>query len=621
MCGIAGIVGTETPQQAMIEAMTQALAHRGPDAQGCTVKPHVGLGHRRLSIIDLSDAAHQPMSDPTGRYTIVYNGEVYNFASVKALLGDYAYQSNSDTDVILAAYIKWGPACLQHFNGMFAFAIWDAVENRLFIARDRLGIKPLYYYQVGARVLFASEVRSLLVSGCVPKRLNRQALPTYLQYYSVNAPATLIEGVQQLPAGYYGIWDNGQFQLERYWHPAKAAPNLAEASYDTVRKGVRDRLQAAIARRLVSDVPLGAFLSGGIDSSAVVALMASVSDQPVHTFSIIFKEKQYDESQWSQLIAQTYQTEHHPIQLNPDDFLAELPAALAAMDHPSGDGLNSYVVSQATRKEGFTVALSGLGGDELFAGYPVFKQMDKLASLKAFYALPQGLRRLGSQAIGTVYRNHKTARLKELLSLPQNRFRQLYPIFRKIYHDYEIPSLLAQSNGQLDVWQGLFSDADLDQIEQLPLFSQVSVGEIFTYTQNVLLRDTDQMSMAHALEVRVPFFDHELVEYAWGIPDKHKFPTYAKKLLVEAMGELLPSEIVHRPKMGFVFPWEVWMRGPLQSFCDQHMHRLACRGLFKGEEIHRIWQGFLAGDKHILWIKVWLLVVLEDWMHRHDIEG
>ncbi|RMG62687.1 MAG: asparagine synthase, partial [Bacteroidetes bacterium] len=338
-------------------------------------------------------------------------------------------------------------------------------------------------------------------------------------------------------------------------------------------------------------------------------------------FSIVFDEPEFDESHWSGMLAQTYRTEHHPMKLRPQDFLEGLPAALAAMDHPSGDGLNSYVVSQATKQAGFTVALSGLGGDELFAGYPVFERYARLKGMKGFYGLPQGLRALGGTLAGQVYRNHKTARLQELMQLEDNRFAALYPVFRKIFPDTAIARLLGEVSPAQALMETLFSPEEQARADQLPAFSQVTLGEIHTYTQNVLLRDTDQMSMAHALEVRVPFFDHTLVEYALGIPDTHKTPTYPKKLLVDAMGDLLPHELVHRPKMGFVFPWDTWMRGELRDFCAQNMARLNQRGVFQAGEIDRLWTRYLARDKTVTWMQVWMLVVLENWMSQVGIDG
>jgi asparagine synthase (glutamine-hydrolysing) len=419
-----------------------------------------------------------------------------------------------------------------------------------------------------------------------------------------------------LPPGHCGFWQNGTFFHRSYWSLAKASQESPDQPYEETCREVRELLGQAVERRMISDVALGAFLSGGIDSSAIVALMAQSSTQKVNTFSVVFDEKAYDESKYANMIARKYATEHHPIKLKPEDFLKDLPEALASLDHPSGDGLNSYVVSKVTRQKGFTVALSGLGGDELFAGYPVFKRYEKLKQLPFFYGFPHTMRSALGKTIATVYQNHKTERLRELISLPNRNFDELYPIFRKRFDDDEILALVGDPVSPARQLRALFTAEELTAINQLPFFSQVSVGEIQTYTQNVLLRDTDQMSMASSLEVRVPFFDHELVSYTLGIPDKHKNPVYPKKLLVDALGELLPKEIVHRPKMGFMFPWEQWIRQDLKDFCAKKIATLAERNIFNSDALHSLWDRFLKKDPRVTWIKVWMLVALEDWLER-----
>ena len=352
--------------------MTDAIAHRGPNAEGHYVDESVALGHRRLSIIDLSPEANQPFFDSTGRYAMVFNGEVYNFMDIRHQLADYPFRTNCDTEVVLAAYIRWGEACLSRFYGMFAFAVWDKQEQRLFVVRDRLGIKPLYFYQDEKKFLFASEIRPLLASGLVAKKLDQEGLYDYFNYQTVHAPRTIVEGVFQLNPGEYAILKNGTFTKKTYWKLAPDQPDIVEGSYGEVKKQVRRLMLESVERRLVSDVPLGAFLSGGIDSTAVVALMAEVADQAVDTFSVVFEEPQFDESEYSELVARRFNTRHHPMLLKPQDFLNALPNALMAMDSPSGDAINTYVVSKVTKEAGVTVALSGLGGDELFAGYPLF---------------------------------------------------------------------------------------------------------------------------------------------------------------------------------------------------------------------------------------------------------
>ena len=353
--------------------MTDRLSHRGPDAEGFFLSDQAALGHRRLSIIDLSDTANQPIFDASGRYAIILNGEIYNYRDVKAaVLPDYPYKTKGDAEAVLAAYLRYGAKCLDMLNGMFAFAIWDDELKEMFVARDRLGVKPLYYSHTDSGALvFASEIRAILATDLVPRRLNQAALHEYLQYQSVYSPRTIVENIHQLSAGTYGILRNGDFSITPYWQIDKTQADIS-SDRNAIVRDIGALFRQSIERRMVSDVPVGAFLSGGIDSSAVVAMMAEVSDQPVNTFSVVFDEKLFDESRYSSLIAKKFRTHHTRIDLRADDFLAELPNTLKAVDSPSGDGLNTYVVSKVTRQSGIKVALSGLGGDELFAGYHYF---------------------------------------------------------------------------------------------------------------------------------------------------------------------------------------------------------------------------------------------------------
>lgn len=615
MCGIAGIAwqGHFDEKQSAIRRMTDAIAHRGPNSDGHFVSENVALGHRRLSIIDLSPEANQPFWDSTGRYVIVFNGEVYNFQEVRNKLDGYHFRTQCDTEVVLAAYITWGAGCLAHFAGMFAFAVWDTQENKLFLVRDRMGIKPLYYHLEGGRLVFASEVRAILASGLVPKKINREKLYTYLTYQTVHAPYSIVEGVQQLNPGEYAVLQGGVFTKEKYWHLEGNGPVDAGqyADYETVKKNVRRLLTQAVERRLVSDVPLGAFLSGGIDSSAIVALMAEVSGRAVDTFSVVFDEKQYDESEYSALVAKLYNTNHHPILLKPTDFLDALPQALKAMDMPSGDGVNTYVVSKVTKAAGVTVALSGLGGDELFAGYSIFNNFMQLQR-SPLWKVPRPVRSVGARVAGLFLKSHQRARVVEIASAQGPNIEEVYPAFRKLLTAND----LGLSNGKSRdaVRELLASNANL---KKLPLLSQVSVADISTYTQNVLLRDTDQMSMAHALEVRVPFFDHHLVEYVVQVPDQWKNPEYAKKLLVESLHPLVPNEVVFRQKKGFELPWKVWMKTDLRSFCEEKLARFNGRGLVSPDLLTQLWSAFSTGKNDNLWSRIWIFVVLEDWLERN----
>ncbi len=617
MCGIAGIYHLDRPrdERAAVARMTNALAHRGPDAEGCVHAGRATLGHRRLSIIDLSEAANQPFEDASGRYVLVFNGEVYNFREVRAQLKGYPFRTQSDTEVVIAAFAEWGPACLERFNGMFALAVYDRAEESLFLARDRLGIKPLYYARFDGGVLFASELRAVLCAGKLRPRLDERAVVDYLCYQTVHAPATIIEGVQQLEAGSYLVVKDGELHRSTWWSPLVSESLNGHHTYEEVKQQVRERLLRSVERRLVSDVPIGAFLSGGIDSSAVVALMAQVSERKVDTFSIVFEEAAFDESPYSRLIAERYDTRHHPLLLKPDAFLEDLPAALEAMDAPSGDGVNTYTVSKVTKAQGITVALSGLGGDELFAGYPYFLQFLKFNNLGWLWKLPVGLRKGLGALLHTLRPGHRQEKLRAILGAPTPGIEHVYPALRKVLSPRDLGRLSPRLPVECDAVQSnLEAEGGL---HCMPLLSQFSVADLRHYTLNVLLRDTDQMSMAHALEVRVPFFDHELVEYVLRIPDRWKYPTFSKKLLVEALDPLLPPEIVFRHKMGFFLPWAVWMKNELRPFCEQRLQAFARRLGSAPQYLDAMWQTFLRGRDDRLWSRLWVMVVLEDWLQRN----
>ena len=445
----------------------------------------------------------------------------------------------------------------------------------------------------------------------------------YLRYATVHAPATLVQGVRMLMPGHYLRVKNGECSEKRYWHlVANAKKEVEQLPMGTVQREVRERLGRAVERRLVSDVPFGAFLSGGIDSSAVVGLMAQSSTAPVHTFSVVFDEEKFSEERYAKLVAKKFNTEHTTIRLQPDEMLRLLPDALEAMDHPSVDGPNTFVVSKVTKEAGITMALSGLGGDEIFAGYEVFARTLALLKKNWITILPRSLR----AAAGTAYKNTKrtaaATKAAELMKARSFAIEDTYPLSRLTFTNSELRSFTRMDQLPLNSVQHIISDLLHEQDgSSLPLLSQVSISELSTYLQNVLLRDTDQMSMAHALEVRVPFLDHELVEFVLGVNDQQKFPHTPKQLLVESLGDLLPREIVDRPKMGFTLPWEHWMKTALRSFCEARLTALGKRSEFNEQGVQALWQRFLGGDKRITWSRVWYLVVLADWIERNGIEG
>ncbi len=628
MCGIAGIYGlqgTDSPE-AIVGRMNDALAHRGPGAAGIWKGSNVVLGHRRLRIIDLSEAADQPFSTADGECTIVFNGEIYNYRELRSELergeSPYSFRTNSDTEVLLAAYMRWGSDMLHRLHGMFAFAIMDERRQELFLARDRMGIKPLYVFQNDHHIVFASEVRALLASGLVPRVVDRDALVDHMRYQTVHAPRTLVKEVHMLEAGHCMRITDQEVHAWRWYDLVGAVRDDVEREpLDRAQKQVHERLSRAVERRLVADVPFGAFLSGGIDSSAVVGLMAQASEGPVHTFAVVFDEEEFSEERYARIVARKFNTEHTTIRLRPTDMLRMLPDALAAMDHPSADGPNTYVVSKVTKEAGITMALSGLGGDEVFAGYPVFTRTLALWQKRWITQFPQWMRGTAAMALSRTRPSITSTKMGEMLRLGSFSVDDTFPISRLTFTDRELVGLMDRGTLPPNAVQAIMTRLiRQDGGHRLPFLSQVSVGELSTYLQNVLLRDTDQMSMAHALEVRVPFLDHELVEYVLGVGDRLKYPHSPKKLLVDALGDLLPREIVDRPKMGFTMPWEIWMRGELRSFCEDRIHRLDAREAFRTGAIRGLWQRFLTSDPRVNWSRLWSLVVLEDWLERHGME-
>ncbi|MCU4158063.1 asparagine synthase (glutamine-hydrolyzing) [Carboxylicivirga sp. A043] len=610
MCGINGIISNITDKQERLSRMNAAMQHRGPDDEGTYIDEVVALGHRRLMIIDLSPAGHQPMTTPDGRYTMVFNGEVYNYLEIKKEL-DYPFKSTTDSEVILAAWQQWGVDCVNRFNGMFAIAIWDHHEKQLTLVRDRLGIKPVYWHYTNGQLVFSSEVRSLLASGIPAKEIDTDSLVDYLRYQTVQAPATILKNVFMLKAGNILTFKPGeQPVLKEYWRP-KVNP-VRDLSYEQAKGDVRKLFFQSVERRLVADVPFGAFLSGGIDSSAIVGAMARVSNAPIKTFNISFAEEEFSEAKYARHIAQLNGTDHTEIKLSPNDFLNYLPEALKGMDHPSGDGPNTWLVSKVTKEAGVTMALSGLGGDELFAGYPIFKRMQALHGKQWFWKMPYTLRKGMGELLSKVKPGVASSKLKALLAMPDYQFAKVFSVSRQALLDEQLGGILNREVLPEHHPANYLQDLIVNKPQHV--LSNVSIGELTTYMQNILLRDSDQMSMAHALEVRVPFLDHELVEYLLALPDSFKYPASPKKLLVESMPDLLPDYIVNRPKMGFTFPWRHWLKNELHGFADERLYSLSQRDFFNETAVHGLWQQFKNDDPTVTFSRIWPLVVLEEWL-------
>jgi len=632
MCGIFGIVARNAPiPEGVLEQGTQSLAHRGPDDSGTillrdseTVPTEIGLGNRRLAILDLSPLAHQPMHDAETGNWIVYNGEIYNFRDVRRELeqAGAVFVSHSDTEVLLKAYARWGEQCQAKFRGMFAFAIWDARRHRLFLARDPMGIKPLYYAHTGSYFLFASEVRTLLGTGLVPRNIDPAGLINCLTFGSAYDPLTLIEGVRALPAGHTLTWEGGSLRQSPYWDLAGAGTNPQEPALDEKKAAeqLQPILEEAVRLQLVSDVPVGVFLSGGIDSSALVSILSRGGVTP-STFSIVFREAEFSEAEHSRAVAAKFRTDHHEINVSERDALAAIPEALRAMDLPTMDGVNTYFVSREARRAGVKVALSGLGGDEIFAGYSSFRTVPRMERFAQFWNHVPGLLRSPlASAFATL--SAASDQNRKLVSLARGNGRILHPYFltRMLFTPGQRDLLLRHADSAV-AETAVGSQLDLLR-QSLPLdpINRVSYLESRCYMLNTLLRDTDSMSMSQGLEVRVPLIDHQLARTVLALPGQWKVDATPKKLLVGALAGSLPDEIVHRPKRGFTLPFEHWMRQELRGQIEpvlsaQRIHDGPLGGLLDGSQVQQVWKDFLGGT--VSWSRPWFLYVLQSWCELH----
>lgn len=623
MCGISGIYGLKNTanREQLVSSMNEKMVHRGPDHLAIYSDDDLTLGHRRLSIIDTNEGAHQPMQSYDGRYILVFNGEIYNYLELKQQISDYQFKTNSDTEVLLAAYIKWGKQFLAKLNGMFALAIWDTKEKTLFIARDRVGIKPLYFTNNNDVLAFCSEIAPLIDLPFVSKKINQESLIDYMRYFTVHAPHTLLKDVSVLMPGTYMFVSNNETIIEKYWD---VRTNFSKVGYNLplneTQQNTRDLLSDSVKNRLVSDVPFGAFLSGGIDSSLIVGLMSEHSSN-VNTFNVSFQEEEFSEAKYARIIAEKFATNHTEIKLTPEHLLEIIPDALQAQDFPSLDGFNTYLVSKATKDAGVTMALSGLGGDELFAGYDVFKRLLKIKDNFWISSFPSALRMLPTTALKLLKPSVSSDKIHESFKQDFLELEYLYPITRQVFLDKSVQKITKFSLTENRVMKQLKDDLSFGTIGyDLPYLSKISYAEINTYLQNVLLRDADVMSMAHSLEIRVPFLDHKLMEFVYGVMDDQKYPHTPKKLLVDSFSDLLPSEVVDRPKMGFVFPWEKWLKNELKEMVESHLTSLSKRTFINSKEIDQLYSKFIKGDKRVTWSRIWGLVVLESWLQKHQID-
>jgi asparagine synthase (glutamine-hydrolysing) len=645
MCGICGAIGFESNEAAelAVRRMLTAIVHRGPDGEGFLNAASVVAGSRRLSIIDLSGGG-QPIWNETGTLAVFFNGEIYNFRELRESLKarGHVFRTNSDTEVIVHAYEEWGGTCPAKLRGMFAFAIVEMPQGRggraagVFLARDPLGIKPLYYTHSKAGFLFSSEVRSLLASGHVSPQLAVQAIPAFLLFGSVCEPMTMVENVFSLPPG-RSMMIRLDRQVEvaapkQYWDFAgqrrknSAAQTFSQDASSAGRaahaREVRSLLEDAVRCHLIADVPVGVFLSSGIDSTALAALSTRIQGG-IHTFTVAFPDIQYSEAEIARATAKRLGTVHQELSLSGSDMAGRLDEAIAAFDQPSMDGINSYFVSWAARQTGLKVALSGLGSDELFGGYTSFRATTQVAHIaKMARFMPRMLRAFGANAMkrSKAYRGSRDAFRKASAAwLDPEALPHPYFFTRALFTPQTVSGQVHESLDSLSTvpWSQWLSEAT-HEAGSMDSFSQVSWLELRSYLANTLLRDTDAMSMRHSLEVRVPFLDRPLVENILNLPEAIKNdPARPKALLIEAMGDLLPKEIVTQKKRTFTFPWENWLRGQLGERVASGLADWspALQSRLDGRFAQSVFRDFRHGRTS--WSRPWSLFVLNEWVKKN----
>ena len=633
MCGILGFLthkAVDIPDLEVLRGMRDTLIHRGPDDSGEFIRPlndggpFVFFGHRRLSIIDLT-GGHQPLSNENGKIWVTFNGEIYNFQELKNQLEAFGhqFQTNSDTEVIAHAYEEYGENCLRHFNGMFAIGIWDDLRKKLLLARDRLGKKPLYYSLMNDTFLFASELKALLAYPCLSKKVDPLSFMKYLFFEYVPSPHTIFSDAKKLPPASYLIWQKGGVKIKEYWSPFGSENKEKNLPEPEVESRMIELLRQSVKRRLISDVPLGVFLSGGIDSSAITAFAQEEARGKIKTFSIGFEDPSFDESKYARLASEYLGTDHHEQTMTPADLLNLVPNLPDILDEPMADAsiLPTYLLSKFTRKY-VTVALGGDGGDELFAGYPTY--------LAHKFARPYELL-LGN--------------LHPIISLLGN----LLPVSDdNISFDFKVKKFLSgigyPDGIRNSVWLGSFSFPELKKVLSPDVntqFNQARLAEEITsyergfpfkdkttllqyldlklYLQDDILVKVDRASMACSLEVRAPFLDHELVEFIMNLPSSLKLkPFTTKYMLKKAIKKFLPKEIIQRRKKGFGVPIAKWVKGPLRGLFGDLLgyDRIRREGFLNPDYVTALFQDHLS-NKRDNRKQLWTLLVWELWVNRY----
>ncbi len=618
----------------LLKKMCQAIAYRGPDDEGILVSPPVGLGHRRLSIIDLSTAGHEPMSNEDGSLWLVFNGEIYDFKELTEMVQAKGHRLRSETDceALLHLYEEEGFSCLKHLNGMFAFGLYDRRNERLWLARDRLGIKPLYYYWDGKRFLFASEIKAILCDPDVMREIDREALDLYLTLNYIPAPRTIYKHIHKLLPAHYVVVERNGLSHRAYWDVPLESDLVAPhsegktAMMSRYRDELRVLLEASVKRRLIADVPLGAFLSGGIDSSIIVALMARNSSQPIKTFSIGYSDlPSFDETRYAREVARLNGTDHHEFKLGYRDILEAFPKVLENLDEPFADSscVPTYIVSRETRNH-VTVALSGDGGDELFAGYRMYSGefwSRHYSKLPRFFrdgvvaplvqTLPDARDKPGLERI---------RRVKKFIRGMSQRFPERFCGWREVFPFPMRGKLLKEppkNNLYLEEIRARVA-AKEDHFIRDPINFMLYL-DVKGLLPGDMLNKVDRMSMANALEVRVPFLDYRFVEYVFKLRGNTKLGSRGGKvILLEAFKDMLPPSLHRRPKWGFEMPIGAWLKHELRFLVDEYLRRdlIQRQGLFNYEMVLAMVDDHMRGRRDTSW-QIWNLIVFQHWYDRY----
>lgn len=629
MCGINGIAFSKSSgrriDETILRRMRDVLFHRGPDEDGIFVENNIGLGHRRLSIVDVS-TGQQPMTNENGSLKIVYNGEIYNHADYRdeLIAKGHEYKTHCDTETILHLYEEHGASCVEYLRGMFAFAIWDAEKQELFIARDRLGVKPLYYYlDENGSLYFASEIKALLETGAIKPEINFAALPDQFANHGTSGEETLFRGVKRLLPGHFLIWRDGELKIKKFWE-VSYEPKIENRSERELIEEWRELFRKSVELRLMADVPLGMFLSGGIDSSAIAAMMATMVKEPIKTFSVAFEDREANELEYARLVARKYKTDHHEIVVSPEQFFDVLPRLVWHEDEPIGflASVPLYFVSKLAEQH-VKVVLTGEGSDEMLGGYGRYrKTLLNLSFGKNYEAVtPSVLRGFVQKRIADLPLAARKKLTRTFLTLPsnvENLYFDNFAVFPKAMQAKLFTAETKEKTGNSAPYAILLDY--LKETDAANLLDKLLYADTKTYLHELLMKQ-DQMSMAASIESRVPFLDHKLVEFSARLPERFKIRgKQTKWILREAMKGILPEEILTRPKMGFPVPFGNWLRNDYKWVIDEYVlsSRALSRNIFNGDFVREIVSRHNAGENHDE--RLWFLINFEIW-HRQFIEG